>query len=203
MIKRIIFDIDETLLKTKADCIEAYQEYFNSVNVKISGEKLYNLISDYELSGGNFKKEDLEKYIQRHLYSEFNMDDMLEIYGKHGTLKDIKIIETLAYLSKKYDIIALTNWYVTAQTNRLSKANILKYFKKVYGFENAGIKPQESAFLKACDGYKPEECMMVGDSLNIDIIVPDKLGMKVYYCGKEDNTKYPRIKEISELEELL
>ena len=48
MIKRIIFDIDETLLKTTEDCLNAYNKYFDTVNVKIEGKKLYDLIDKYE-----------------------------------------------------------------------------------------------------------------------------------------------------------
>ena len=203
MIKRIIFDIDETLLKTTEDCINAYNEYFNSINVKIDGKKLYNIINKYEFNGGNFQKEDLEKYIQKNLYANFNLNKMLAIYSRYGTLKNNKIIHTLEYLSKKYDIIALTNWYVEVQTSRLGIANISKYFNKVYGIENNCFKPQEKAFLNACGNYKLSECVMIGDSLKTDIVVPAKMGMNVYYCGTEINNKYPRIKEIDELEELL
>lgn len=203
MIKRIIFDVDETLLSTNYDCLQAYQEYFDSINVNIKAIKLYDLIGKYESDNGSFEKDDLEKYIQKHLYANFNMNDMLEIYGNHGTLKDKNIINTLDYLSKKYDIVVLTNWYVDSQSNRLAKANIIKYINNVYGIENAGLKPLESTFKVACDSYKPEECLMVGDLIDIDIIVPVKLGMNVYYCGNEDNVNYPRIKDISELEELL
>ena len=203
MIKRIIFDIDETLLKTTEDCINAYNEYFNSIKVKIDGKKLYDLIDKYELNGGNFQKEDLEKYIKKNLYANFNLNDMLAIYSRYGTLKNNKITHALEYLSKKYDIIALTNWYAEVQTNRLDKANISKYFSKVYGIDNNCFKPQEKAFLNACGDYKPSECLMIGDSLKTDIIVPVKLGMNVYYCGTDSNNQYPSIKEINELEELL
>lgn len=203
MIKRIIFDIDNTLLNTDLDCQKIYQQYFDDEKVNIEGMKLYNLIEDYYHMNGDFTKSDLEKFVQKHLYTNFNIDKMLKVYGMKGTLLHQDIISTLAYLNQKYELVALTNWYVESQSNRLKKAGIYKYFSVVYGFENAGLKPSQDTFKIAMGNNKPKECLMVGDSIPYDIEVPNKLGLQTYYLSNEINNKYKTIKSISELKVLL
>src|SRR5574344_255154 len=129
MIKRIIFDVDNTLLDTNKDCIDAYKYYFKDSNIKPIN--LYNLIDKYESNGGNYNHDDLEQYIRNNLDSNFNLNRMLSIYGNYGTLLNSNIINTLEYLSKKYELVILSNWYIDSQRNRLSKSGILKYFKDV------------------------------------------------------------------------
>src|SRR5574344_2445902 len=203
MIKRIIFDIDNTLLNTDLDCQNIYQQYFKDEGVHIDGMKLYNLIGDYYHMNGDFTKRDLEKYVQKHLYANFNIDKMLDVYGKVGTLLHKDISSTLAYLMQKYELVALSNWYVESQSNRLKQAGIYKYFNTVYGFENAGLKPSQESFKIAMGNNKPDECLMVGDSIHYDIEVPNKMGMQTYYLTNELNNQYGTIKSISELKVLL
>ena len=52
----------------------------------------------------------------------------------------------------------------------LKKSNISKYFKEIYGLED-GIKPNELVFKKSCGKYKYNECLIIGDSINSDILV--------------------------------
>jgi len=50
---------------------------------------------------------------------------------------------------------------------------------------------------------KPEECVMIGDNLKVDIEVPYEMGMKVFHLNKFGTTKYPTIRKIDELKERL
>ena len=109
-------------------------------------------------------------------------------------------INILKFLDKKYEIVALTNWYKDIQYKRLEKVGINKYFKEVYGIET-GKKPNPEAFKKAIGNNLYSECVMIGDNLNSDIEVPKKLGMKTIYYNK--NCKNNKENEINNLNELL
>ncbi len=116
-----------------------------------------------------------------------------------------EIYETLEYLSKKYELVVLTNWFKDPQVKRLEIANILKYFSKVYATETFLIKPNKEAFMKACQN-KPEEAVMVGDTVKVDIEGAINAGLKAIHINKnaEKNSKdYITINEFSELKNVL
>ena len=204
MIKRIIFDIDGTLLNTEKDCPEAYKEYFTNKNHPEVAHKIWDIIDDYEISKNpTFDKQELANHINKHLDFEFtknDLEELLDLYGNHATLLHENIPKVLKELSQNYDLVALSKWYVKDQTSRLEKAGILKYFTQVYGIENAGIKPSEKAFLTACGSYAKEECLVVGDSIKSDIEVPYKIGMKtLFYNKKNISTPYLSITSLDEI----
>ena len=202
MIKRIIFDIDNTLLDTKKDCIECYKNYLKIKNYKIESNDLFKILYEYEFVG-NFEKIDLVNYLNQKLdniYSLENLEELLKMYSNYSTLINENTKNILEYLSKKYEIVVLTNWYKDCQNERLKKVGINKYFKKIYGVED-GIKPNKETYKNACDNYQYEECLIIGDSLERDINIPKKLKMKTIYFNK--NQKNNNESEINNLDELL
>ena len=203
MIKRIIFHIDNTILDTYKDCIDTYKEYINISKMNIKPTDIYNIFEEYDKNNGNYKKEDVVKFISKKLnitYTENALHSLLKIYSEHSTLLNNNTINILKFLDKKYEIVALTNWYKDIQYKRLEKVGINKYFKEVYGIET-GKKPNPEAFKKAIGNNLYSECVMIGDSLNSDIEVPKKLGMKTIYYNK--NCKNNKENEINNLNELL
>ena len=65
------------------------------------------------------------------------------------------------------------------------------------------MKPREESFMSVIGDLKPEECVMIGDNLKVDIEVPYELGFNVYHLNKFGKTKYPTIRKIEELKEML
>ena len=199
MIKRIIFDIDMTLLDTLKDTHDTYIEYFKDEKLV---SDFYNTIEEYDSLDRSYEKEDIVKYINEKFDKSFTVDNfnkIFKVYQKHGTLIDDNIPSYLEKLSKRYELVALSKWYVEDQEKRLECAGILKYFKKVYGIENAGIKPDKKAFLNACENYAPCECLMVGDSIRSDMEPTSSLGIYNLYLG--ESNIYTSIKNIGEIED--
>ena len=198
MIKRIIFDIDLTLLDTNKDCHDTYFEYFKDEK-KV--EDFFKIIDVYDDNGGNYDKDDLVKFINEKLNLDLDIDkfnDIFKIYQNHGTLIDEDIPYYLDKLSKRYELVALSKWYVEDQEKRLEKAGILKYFKKVFGIENAGAKPDKRAFMAACEKLAPCECLMVGDSIRSDMEPAKELGLYTLFLGKSD--LYTSIDNLGDIE---
>lgn len=210
MLKKIIFDVDQTLLNTEKDCYDAYTDYFKSkgiTNYKEYTLKLYEIIDRYDEEKRDYSKEDLVEYLNIHFDINFTKEDFNSIfktYQSHGTLLNDSIKDTLENLSKNYELVTLSKWYVEDQEKRLEKAGILKYFKKVYGIENAGLKPEKKAFITACGDYEIEECLMVGDSMKSDIGGARQIGMKAVLIDPTMKNKYKnKIKSINELEDFI
>ena len=208
MIKRIIFDIDNTIM----DFPKNYEVHFEKILKKhgsnLRGVDLYNAIGNYEKYKTNvyYDKSTLLKLINKELNTNFTIeiiDDFFKMYNKLITPISEEIKDTLEYLSSKYEIVAYTNWFTDTQISRLKEAGILHYFKEVFGGDKIPLKPRKEGFVKVINGYNLDECVMIGDNLEVDIKVPYEMGMNVFHLNKFGTSKYPTIKKIEELKEKL
>lgn len=95
--------------------------------------------------------------------------------AKNGTEKSK---EVLAELSKKYPLVLVSNFYGNLDSV-LKDFGLDVYFKKVIESAKVGARKPDTAILKmgikALD-LKPEEVLVVGDSLKNDIEPAQKLG---------------------------
>jgi putative hydrolase of the HAD superfamily len=170
---------------------------------------LINAVNYYETKYNIYNKQDMLdlicKYTCRTLPSNF-IDQWLEELSLCYEKASDEVINTLEYLSKKYDLVVLTNWFAYSQVNRLSNAGLIKYFSHVYCADSFLMKPYPESFLKAADEYKPHECVMIGDSLESDIKEALRLGMRaIYYDYKGTYTmdEHETITKFSDLMSIL
>lgn len=167
--------------------------------------KIFNTVDENELLKEKLEKKDLVDFINEkcgtNLTIDFvnkymlNLDDCVE--------KNDSVIETIAYLSKKYDLYVITNWFTDCQKKRLEKSGLLKYFKDVIGADKNYFKPNPKVFDIILKKYQKEECVYIGDSLEKDILLPLSLGMKAIWKTNEESDKYQTIKNISDLKNIL
>lgn len=211
MIKRVIFDVDDTLIEWK-------EEYWNSIekalitnNIKYTENDIQDIkdgFNNFESKYNMYKKESMLECINK--YTKLNLDmnfleSSLEEFSKCVPNKlNEEVIDTIEYLYKKYELVILTNWFKEEQERRLEAVNISKYFKQIYTPQEFPIKPNKEAFLIASEN-KVDECIMVGDSLNSDIKGALNAGMKAIYLSKEEmNSKdFITINNFSKLKEIL
>lgn len=208
MIKRIIFDLDNTIMIWKDNYINALKDtllYFK-VDIKYLDD-INNIIENLENKYDRISKEVLLDDINNDLELNLNIDFVDYLFKKQSLLCDISsdVCDTLKYLSSKYSLAVLTNYFKEVQEERLRCANILKYFDDVYGGE-LFIKPDSKAFLNATSNYKVDECLMIGDNIKIDIDGARKLGFKVIavdYFNKTTSDSYPVIRNFGDLKKIL
>lgn len=208
MIKKIIFDIDNTLIDFPKDYESSYKKILERHGSNLSGKDLYDSIGTYEFDKNNiyYDKERLLYTINKKLRTNFNMDfmdDFFKMYDNFVTPLDDGVIETLEYLKDKYKLVILSNWFTDTQKARLKEVGILEYFDEIYGTDIIPMKPRKECFMSVIGDLKPEECVMIGDSLEMDIKVPYEIGMQVYHLNKFGTSKYPTIRKIEELKEML
>lgn len=205
MIKRLIFDIDDTLIPFRD---EYYEEMiaFTKTYIKsdISIDELFEFFDGFEIDVKYYNKDELVKYV----YDKFKVTIDDDIYLKFIDLlsnmvkdEDKEIEEVLKNLSSKYELVCLTNWYKDAQINRLKKIDCYKYFDEVYACDTFLRKPYKEGYYLACGDYSFDECCMVGNSFEFDIDIPNKLGMKTIYLNKDkielkNNICIERLEEI-------
>jgi len=207
MIKRIIFDLDNTLIMWKDDYLDAIKKITKEYDIKDNYKYISSIIDEYDNEFRYYDKELLVNFINSKIESKIDINYLNSFLEAFGYMSDIdnNVIEVLEYLSKKYELIVLTNWFREPQLNRLKHAKIDKYFKEVIGGEEC-IKPNKKAFIKACSKYKPNECLMIGDDLKKDIEGAEKAGLQVIYFNykhKENNNNYKEIDNLKDLERIL
>lgn len=209
-IKRIIFDLDNTLILWKEEYTSALQKAMKDHNVKCDYRDIDAILESQEKLHEVLTKEQFLEDINNGCNLNLNIDfiDSILEYQKELVVKnDSDLIETIKYLSSKYELVLLTNWFKDTQRGRLENAGILQYFKEVYGGDEGRIKPHEDSFKRAIANYSKEECIMIGDSDYHDIQGALTFGIKVIKCDYKDEvrdkTSYPVIKNIKELMDLL
>ncbi len=207
MIKKIIFDLDDTLIMWKPEYIKALDKTIKKHHIKEDKEFINNLIDSYEEHFDTYDPKILLDYINQNITEKITMEFIEDFLYHIGFCSetDEDTIDTLKYLNQKYELTVLTNWFTNAQINRLKHAKIDKYFKQIIGGEKT-IKPNKESFIEACKPYKPEECIMIGDNYKIDILGAHNAGLKVIYLNKknkENDLKFKEIKELKQLKNIL
>lgn len=208
MIKRIIFDLDDTLIMWRDEyynSLDSTLKYFNIKYDKALKEKLIDAVRDYEIFYSTYKKdymkEIMEKYANTPLPEDFI--DMWIFYLKTcvPTKIDDNLISVLEYLNKKYELVVLTNWFTEQQRERLKNYKIESYFKEVIGTDFILNKPNKEAFIRACTPYNLSECLMIGDSLSKDINGALNAGLDAILFDFKNEYK-GNLKKITKIEEL-
>lgn len=213
MIKRVIFDVDNTLIPFKEEYFEEIKNVLNDLKIKYT-DKDYNEIlkafSEYENIYYTFERKLMIGFINKYTkkqYPEVFMDKMTERWSNCG-IDEIEegIKETLEYLQSKYELVILSDWYKDQQVKKLEKADFLKYFQDVYTAENTKRKPFKEAFMQAIGTNKREECIMIGDNLERDVKGALNAGLKAIWYNpnnESQNAEYQIITKIKQLKTIL
>ena len=200
---RLIFDVDNTLIIWKDEYDKALINTIKKHNLNIDYNDINKLLDEYEKKYTKYDKELLVDFLNKNLKEKINLsfiNDWLEELEDCADIED-GLIDTLEYLSKKYELVILTNWFKEPQIKRLRYVKIDKYFTEIYGGEEC-IKPSKESYLKAIGNHDIKDCIMIGDNYDIDIKGALDIGMKVILIGNKRND-ITTIKNINVLKEML
>jgi len=206
MIKKIIFDLDNTLLFLSDEWEENYKRFVDKYNLSISANELFLSIGNFEKSMKNIvvSKQKLSEYVSNDLSIDFTTNmilELLEIYDNTSLLNTDTIYDILNYLSEKYELIAYTNWFTDNQINRLKKYDLDKFFTKVYGWDILPKKPSKEGLSEIIKNDNIENYIFIGDNIELDIEVPYSMGITTIFYNRK-NIKQNKYKEILKIEEL-
>lgn len=186
MIKNIFFDLDGTLVNTVGDLTVAtntMREYFNLE--PISKDIVENIVG-----------QGYPTTVRKVLALDFDDENYIESIADKGvkivsqTYKSLNstnsivypgVFETLDYLKQQSIKMAIvTNKHQNDAIQSLTHLKLIDYFEIIVGGDStSSYKPYPEPLLFAIDklNAKPEESLMVGDSIND------------YLCAKEANIK--------------
>lgn len=205
MIKRIIFDLDNTLIMWLDHYPLLLKDILKDNNLDIDYLIINRAIEAQEINYDYLTKEQLLHDINVNLEKPVSMSLVDEILERQKVLAeyDESIIDVLKYLASKYEIVVLTNYFKDTQEGRLKTAGLLPYITEVIGGDTVNkIKPNAEGFIKAMGNHTANECLMIGDSINIDIKGAKNVGIPTVLMDKENRYSDYQGKRITNLEEL-
>lgn len=218
MIKRVIFDIDNTLIPWEKEYDLEINKALEELKIQYTDKDIKEIsqaFEKYEEKYYIFNKELMLEFINQYTGKNYPKEFIYNIITRWGKCVPNNIeeetVKILEYLKSRYELVILTDWYATQQSKRLEKLGILKYFSKVYSAEKTKRKPFKEAFMQAVGENRPEECIMIGDNLERDINGAINAGLQaIYYTpntlnnnGIAKGKKYYKISKFEELEEIL
>ncbi len=201
MIKRLIFDIDNTLLKWE----DKYYDYslgnaFKELGLNFDRSIIKpfdEVVDTYEDYYDIYDKDKflifLNDKLNLNLPTKF-MDLWLKYLGDCYEKPSKELIDTLEYLKSKYDLVILSNWFTISQEKRIKNMGIDKYFSKQIYTDILKNKSNKEAFMEAIKPYNIDECIMIGDSKEKDIKGAESIGMKAILI--DDKTKVEDLRRI-------
>jgi putative hydrolase of the HAD superfamily len=118
--------------------------------------------------------------------------------------------EILKHLSERYNLYLITNGFKEVQYLKIKNCDIEKYFKKIFTSEEVGFsKPHIKYFEYVLESTfsKPEEAIVIGDDLEVDIKGAKQLNIDTIWFkngdeNQEGQSKYI-IKSLQEIIEIL
>jgi HAD superfamily hydrolase (TIGR01549 family) len=101
--------------------------------------------------------------------------------------KDIKLVQIMAKLAKKYQLFIITNGTGNQVERKLTYLGLDYHIldPRIYCYDQGWVKPEPAPFLAAIESLnlKPEEIVYVGDREDVDVDGAVAVGMKTIYVG--------------------
>lgn len=221
----VFFDLDHTLWDFERNSALTFQHIFASHNITVplaqflavyipinlAYWKLYreDKVTKEELRHNRLKKafEKLDIEISDASIYALSMAYITHLSSFNHIFKGT--LEILDYLTAKYRLHIITNGFEEVQEKKMQNSGILHYFDVVVNSEMAGVKkPDPKIFHLALHkvGVEPKNSIMIGDSLEADILGAKKVGMHALHFDSHygpDHDVCPKIAELHEIKAYL
>lgn len=226
-IKVIGFDADDTLWVNETYFREAELEFgklmqqyetINQIDQELFKVEIENLsIYGYGVKGFILSMLETAIKLSNNQVSNKTMHAIIDI-GKSMLNKPVELLdgvkETLETLSKTHRLIMATKGDLLDQERKLEKSGLLKYFHHIEVMSDK--KPSDYKKLLSHLDIKPEEFLMIGNSLKSDILPLVKIGANAIHipfhttwqhevvCQSEiQNMEYNTVKNLTDITKLI
>ena len=227
--RHLFFDLDHTLWDFEANARVTLLELYHSLQLKERGVNDFDLFHKNYLAyneklweryrNGFIKQEELR--VKRMWLSLLDFKIADESLAKQMSVQFLDLLPTrtilfpytmeiLQYLTNKnYQLHLITNGFEKTQHSKLKYSGLDKYFKEVITSEgSSSLKPNKEIFNFAFQktGAKPAESIMLGDSLEVDIIGAMNAGIDQVFINHQNITTNIKptytVSSLKELEEI-
>lgn len=223
--KHIFFDLDHTIWDFETNSQKALQQIFAEEKLAELGVPsfeqfhiAYKPINDRYWSkyhNGYATKEQVRVNRFTETMAEFGVNDtalaqrMADSYvtlSPKMTALFPDAFETLKYLQSKYSLHLITNGFAEVQWIKIENSGLRPFFEHIIISEEVGTqKPDKQIFEIAMNRAftSAEECIMIGDNFNTDIVGARNAGMdQVYFNPKRNRIKDKVTYVVNSLNEL-
>ncbi|MEM2121801.1 MAG: HAD family hydrolase [Candidatus Woesearchaeota archaeon] len=209
MIKLLIFDLWGTIIENGVYSPIKQVKNILRINMPfeeyvVRFEKVFMLNNYADLYEG-FKLVCKEFNIKENPYI---LNKLVGIWNKNWLLAKPyhNALETVSELKKNYKTALVVN--ADKSINSLiEKYSLEKYFDKIYlSYQTKFLKVNPEAFKLILNDFnvKPEECLMIGDSIDSDMKTPSTLGIKTVLVDFRGRREYPlKIRTVKELPQII
>ncbi len=199
-IRCIVFDADNTLYQTRSAAKTADMAAMNVLRetTNVSAADLYD---EFKRVVDQIKTNPDPKIRHRlYSYSLLSKEHGVEIADKMYAAFSKKLLEEikpmpgieslLKNLVERFELWVLTEDNRAMTLNKLTTLRINEYFKNIISSDDTmSMKPSEKYFDTLLQKFKPEEIMVLGDSYEKDLAIPEKLGMRTLLIEKPADLK--------------
>jgi len=226
----IFFDLDNTLWDFDRNSAETLHELYEKYKLADLGIKTpEHFIVKYQernaMMWEQYRLGKIDKDTLRNKRFEFTFWDMgieaveyisMQLSNDYVTAAPKRnhlfpdAYDVLEYLDQKYALHIITNGFHEAQFIKLDGTGIRKFFKNIIISEHVGFKkPDVNIFYYALESAKakPEECIMIGDGLEVDVLGALKAGWDAVYFNPKKSVHTEiithEIEKLIELKEIL
>lgn len=203
-IKAVLIDIDNTILdfdKCSEEAIKQTAEYFG-ITLPENYFEVFSECNDklwYLLEKGIITKQDIydRRWVEIFKRLGIEADGIAFDNTFREKIRNIAIPvegaeELLQYLSEKYPVFCASNASRERQEYRLGTRGFHKYISGIFTSEDIGFQKPAKEFFFACVSalypVKPSEIVMIGDSVNADIIGAKNFGLKTIWFNFRNDT---------------
>ena len=206
-IKHIFFDLDHTLWDFEKNSALAFEKIFQELKFSIDTQQFMDIYNPINVAYWKlYERNEIDQEALR----VNRLKDAFEAINFEVTLEEINAIshlfieyltsnnhliegtiETLDYLKDNYELHIITNGFSFVQEVKLQKSNLDKYFVTITNSELAGHKkPHENIFQYALllANASKNQSIMIGDSIEADVLGAINFGMKAVYFNPENQT---------------
>jgi len=227
--QHLFFDLDHTLWDFEANARAALSELHESLNLAVRGVHDFDLFHKNYLAHndklweryrkGYIKQEELRLKRMTLALLDFKIADEKLAKDLSTTFLDLLPTRTLLFpgtievldvlVERNYKLHLITNGFETTQRSKLKYSGLEKYFIEIITSEcSNSLKPQREIFEFALNRTRAgvSESIMIGDSIEVDIIGARDAGMDQVFVNHSNFTgpveATYHVRALKELEEI-
>lgn len=224
--KYIFIDIDNTLLDFDGYVRQTMEQGFAHFGLPAYTPEMYPVFQRentrlwHRIEAGTLTFQELEKVRWNNVFAALGFDFDGVVFEKYfrAALYDSAIpvagaYDLLEHLHRRYTLAVASNGPYLQQLHRLEIAGMKGYFRHFFISEALGASKPAEAFFRAAfqqiresdgDAPRPEECVIIGDSLTSDMAGGRQYGMRTCYYRRPGAAACDDVDwQVEELREIL